>query len=60
MFKYESKVTLARPNSNSKRITLPKEVAKFMKVEIGDTVEFIVDFVDENNIKINLSKKEKK
>lgn len=58
MFKYFSKTSQARPKSNSMRVTIPKEVAKFLKLNIGDEVEFNVEFIDDKNINVNLLKKE--
>ena len=48
VFEYESKISVARPNSASGRTTIPKEVMKFLDVEIGDSVKWIVEYVDGN------------
>ena len=53
MFEYESKISIARPNSLSGRTTIPKEVMKFLGVEIGDSVNWIVEYTDgETTIKV--------
>lgn len=44
MFEYESKISIARPNSLSARTTIPKEVMKFLGAEIGDKVNWIVEY----------------
>ena len=46
VFEYESKISIARPNSLSARTTIPKEVMKFLGVEIGDKVNWIVEYND--------------
>ena len=44
VFEYESKISIARPNSLSARTTIPKEVMKFLGAEIGDKVNWIVEY----------------
>lgn len=44
VFEYESKISVARPNSLSARTTIPKEVMKFLGAEIGDKVNWIVEY----------------
>ena len=44
VFEYESKISIARPNSSSARTTIPKEVMKFLGAEIGDKVNWIVEY----------------
>lgn len=56
MFKYESKVSIARPNSQSGRTTIPKEVMNFLELEIGDFVNWEV-IIDGEKVKVNFSKK---
>ncbi len=46
MFEYESKISVARPNSLSARTTIPKEIMKFLDAEIGDKVNWIVEYKD--------------
>ncbi len=53
VFEYESKISIARPNSLSGRTTIPKEVMKFLDVEIGDSVRWTVEYLDgETSVKI--------
>ena len=44
VFEYESKISIARPNSASARTTIPKEVMKFLDAKIGDKVNWIVEY----------------
>ena len=44
MFEYETKISVARPNSLSGRTTIPKEVMKFLNVKIGDSINWIVEY----------------
>ncbi len=46
VFEYETKISIARPNSKSGRTTIPKEVMKFLDVKIGDEVNWIVEYND--------------
>lgn len=50
VFEYESKISIARPNSLSGRTTIPKEVMKFLGVEIGDSVNWTVEYSDGETI----------
>lgn len=56
MFNYESKVSVARPNSKSGRTTIPKEVMNFLDLEIGDKVTWNVT-IDKENVNVQLCKK---
>lgn len=58
MFDYESKISLARPNSKSARTTIPKEVMKFLDLKIGDKVNWKVT-IDGDKLTVNLYKKPK-
>ena len=44
MFEYETKISIARPNSLSGRTTIPKEVMKFLDVGIGDSLQWTVEY----------------
>ena len=44
VFEYETKISVARPNSASGRTTIPKEVMKFLNARIGDSVNWIVEY----------------
>ena len=44
VFEYETKISVARPNSLSGRTTIPKEVMKFLNVKIGDSINWIVEY----------------
>jgi len=56
MFKYKSKVGVANPKSNSLRNGLPKQVAQFLGVEAGDTLTWIVEVKDSDNVIIRVEK----
>ena len=56
MFDYESKVSVARPNSKSGRTTIPKEVMTFLDLEIGDKVTWNV-IINKKKVTVELSKK---
>ena len=56
MFNYESKVSVARPNSKSGRTTIPKEVMNFLDLKIGDIVTWTVT-IDGEEVTVELSKK---
>lgn len=57
MFKYETKISLARPNSKSARTTIPKEVMNFLDMEIGDLIEWNVK-INGENVNVEIHKKE--
>ena len=57
MFEYESKVSVARPNSKSGRTTIPKEVMNFLDLEIGDFVNWKVS-INGEKVTVELAKKE--
>lgn len=44
VFEYATKVSLARPKSKSARTTIPKEVMQFLDIEIGDSVNWVVEY----------------
>lgn len=44
VFEYETKISIARPNSLSGRTTIPKEVMKFLDVGIGDSLQWTVEY----------------
>ena len=50
MFTYNSKVSVARPNSKSGRTTIPQEVMNFLDLEIGDYVNWNVKIEGEKII----------
>ena len=56
MFNYESKVSVARPNSKSGRTTIPKEVMNFLDLQIGDKVTWNVT-IDGEKVTVQLCKK---
>lgn len=56
MFEYQSKVSVARPNSKSGRTTIPKEVMNFLDLKIGDIVTWKVT-IDGEEVTVELSKK---
>ena len=56
MFNYDSKVSVARPNSKSGRTTIPKEVMNFLDLKIGDIVNWTVT-INGEDVTVNLSKK---
>ena len=56
-FTYESKVSIARPNSKSGRTTIPQEVMNFLDLEIGDFVSWNVKIQGET-VTVELNKKE--
>lgn len=58
VFEYESKISIARPNSLSARTTIPKEIMKFLDAEIGDSVKWIVEYnAGKTEIKLEKIKK---
>ena len=58
MFKYNTKVSAANPNSKTLRSSIPKEIAKLLKVKAGDSIEWNVDVIDNNTFQIKVTKKE--
>jgi hypothetical protein len=58
MFKYNTKVSPANPNSKTLRSSIPKEIAKLLKVKAGDSIEWNVDVIDNNTFQITVTKKE--
>ena len=58
VFEYDTKVSLARPNSNSGRTTIPKEIMKFLDMKIGDSINWEVRYTD-GVTEVIVSKKEK-
>lgn len=58
MFKYNTKVNNANPNSNSLRTTIPKEVTKILDISTGDTLEWDIDVINNNEFRIIVKKKE--
>lgn len=55
VFKYSTKVSLARPNSKSARTTIPKEVMQFLNLEIGDNINWVVEY-SEGTTEVKLEK----
>ena len=47
MFKYTSKIGVAKPKSNSLRVGLPKEIVQLLDVSSGDTLEWGVDVTND-------------
>ena len=58
MFKYNTKVNAANPNSNSLRTTIPKEVTKLLSISEGDTVEWEIDVLNNEDFVVKVKKKE--
>lgn len=56
MFNYETKISLARPNSKSARTTIPKEVMNFLDMEIGDLIDWTVK-INGENVSVEIHKK---
>lgn len=56
MFKFKSKIGYANPKSKSLKVGLPKQIAEFLEVGPGDSMEWSVETTDENEIKIVVSK----
>jgi antitoxin component of MazEF toxin-antitoxin module len=59
MAEFNSKVTLARPNSPSLRTTIPEGVAKMIELNTGDSLKWDI-VIKDNKIEIRVSKKLKK
>lgn len=57
MFEYETKVSIARPNSKSGRTTIPKEVMNFLDLKIGDYLSWNVK-INGEQIVVEVNKKE--
>jgi hypothetical protein len=51
-----SKVTYARPNSQSLRTTIPEGVAKIIELNVGDSLVWKIN-IKSNHVEINVSKK---
>lgn len=58
MFKYNSKINVANPKSNSLRAGIPKEIVKLLSVKAGDSLEWTVDVINNDEFIIRVSKKE--
>jgi antitoxin component of MazEF toxin-antitoxin module len=56
MFKYNTKITEANPNSISLRATIPKEVVHFLNLEKGNSLEWKVHLKD-GDIKVEIKNK---
>jgi bifunctional DNA-binding transcriptional regulator/antitoxin component of YhaV-PrlF toxin-antitoxin module len=57
VLKYNTKVSIARPNSESGRTTIPKEVMNFLELSIGDNVDWIVE-IDGEEFTVKFKKQE--
>ena len=57
MFKYNTKVNNANPNSNSLRTTIPKAVVKLFDLEVGDIVEWNIDVINNEEFVVSVKKK---
>lgn len=57
MFEYETKVSIARPNSKSGRTTIPKEVMNFLDLKIGDYLSWDVK-INGEQVVVEVNKKE--
>ena len=57
MFKYGTKINSANSTSKSMRTSVPKEIAKLLELEIGDTMEWNVEVINPNEYKIFVTKK---
>jgi antitoxin component of MazEF toxin-antitoxin module len=57
MFKYNTKATNAHPNSKSLRSTIPKEIVELLDLHHGDTVQWNVDVISNDEFKIIVKKK---
>lgn len=58
MFKYNTKVNSANPNSNSLRTTIPKAVTKLLDIDVGDLVEWEIDVINNDEFVVRVKKKE--
>jgi len=58
MFKYNTKVNNANPNSNSLRTTIPKAVTKLLNIDVGDIVEWEIDVINNEEFVVRIKKKE--
>lgn len=56
MFKFKSKINYANPKTKSLKVGLPKQIAEFLEVSPGDTMEWIVE-TEDNNVRIIVNKK---
>lgn len=57
MFKYNTKVNPANPNSKSLRTTVPKEIVELLEIQQGDTIQWNVEVVDQSGYNIIVTKK---
>ena len=57
MFKYNTRVNHANPNSKSLRATIPKEIVSLLDLSHGDTVQWQVDVINNDEFKIIVTKK---
>lgn len=57
MFKFKSKVGKGSSKFDSARLIIPQQVRKFLEVDPGDTVEWVVS-IDEHGTKVTLEKSE--
>ena len=57
MFRYNTKVNPANPNSKSLRTTVPKEIVEILDLEQGDTVQWQVDVINNSEFNIIVTKK---
>lgn len=57
MFKFKSKVGKGSSKFDSARLIIPQQVRKFLEIDPGDTVEWVVS-IDENGTKVTLEKLE--
>ena len=57
MFKFKSKVGKGSSKFDSARLIIPQPVRKFLEIDPGDTVEWVVS-IDEHGTKVTLEKLE--
>ena len=57
MFKYNTKLTHANPNSKSLRTTVPKEICEILDLHNGETIQWNVDVESKEEFKIIVTKK---
>lgn len=56
MFKFKSKIGFANPKSKSLKVGLPKQIAEFLEVTPGDSMEWNVETTEDNEIRIVVKK----
>lgn len=57
ILKNKSKINQANTNSNSVRTSVPTAIAQMLQLNVGDTLEWVVDVTDDK-ITVTVSKEE--